>query len=163
MKTAQWRVDSDLGPLYLVASEKGLRGIFWKKQAAPMPETLKSADREIRVLSQSVRQLESYLTGRLKKFRLPLDPAGTDFQKKVWRELVRIPYGQTRSYKDVARLIKNPKAFRAVGTANGQNPLCIVVPCHRVIAADGSIGGYSGGLDKKIKLLTLERNTPIRS
>ena len=156
-KTAQWRVASPIGPLFLVASEKGLRGIFWKKHSAPVPRTLRSPEREIRMLSRSVLQLRSYFAGRLKKFALPTDAEGTPFQKKVWSELARIPYGQTRSYRDIARRIKNPKAVRAVGSANGRNPLCVVVPCHRVIAADGSIGGYSGGLDKKIKLLRLER------
>ena len=101
-------------------------------------------------------QLDEYLRGERKEFEIPLDIQGTDFQKKVWRELLRIPYGETRSYKDIARALKDEKASRAVGTANGQNPLCIIVPCHRVIASNGSLSGYLGGLGMKKKLLSLE-------
>jgi len=102
------------------------------------------------------RQLLEYLEGTRKYFDLPLDIRGTEFQKVVWKELVKIPYGETISYKDMAVAIKKSKASRAVGTANGKNPLCIIIPCHRVIASDGSLGGYSGGLSIKMKLLKLE-------
>lgn len=156
MKTGQWLFDSKIGPLYLVGSEKGLRGIFWKKQAAPMVASLKEARPEVRVLAKAARELEAYFAGTLRKFSVPLDTAGTAFQKKVWKALSRIPYGKTFSYKDVAVRIRNPKAIRAVGTANGKNPVCIIVPCHRVISNDGSIGGYSGGIGIKKRLLELE-------
>jgi methylated-DNA-[protein]-cysteine S-methyltransferase len=142
--------------LYLVASKKGLRGVHWKKQNAPLLKALKGTSPQTRVLSKAARELGEYFAGKRARFSLPLDAVGTAFQKRVWRELRRIPFGKTRSYKDIARRIRNPKAVRAVGTANGQNPLCIVVPCHRVIAADGSLGGYSAGLSIKRKLLRIE-------
>jgi methylated-DNA-[protein]-cysteine S-methyltransferase len=107
-------------------------------------------------LVQAEAELEEYFAGRRRKFDVPLDLVGTDFQKQVWHQLLKIPYGRTCSYADIAREIENPKAVRAVGAANGRNPICVIVPCHRVIAADGSLGGYTGGLDKKRQLLTLE-------
>lgn len=159
MSELQWKMDSKIGPLYLVASSTGLKGIFWKKQDVPMTDSLgrnKGAE-EVRLLAKAVHQLEEYLGGKRKSFDLPLDAAGTEFQQRVWKELEKIPYGETRSYADVARTLKNGKASRAVGAANGKNPLSIIVPCHRVIAADGSLGGYAGGLEIKSKLLELER------
>jgi methylated-DNA-[protein]-cysteine S-methyltransferase len=158
MNLVQWSMRSKVGPLYLVASKKGLRAVSLRKQDAPMARSLRGAAPELRVLSRAAGQLAEYLAGKRKKFDLPFDVNGTSFQKHVWKELSRIPYGRTCSYRDVAARIKNAKAMRAVGSANGKNPLCIVVPCHRVIAADGSIGGYSGGLPVKRKLLELERN-----
>lgn len=157
MKRVQWSMKSKLGRLYLVASEKGLQSISWKRQPAPMAKSLKGSSGEIRMLQQAVQQMEEYFNGCRKKFFLPFDVEGTDFQKKVWRQLSQIPYGKTCSYKDIARRMKNEKAMRAVGAANGQNPLPIVVPCHRVIAADGSLGGYSEGLKIKTQLLELEK------
>ena len=156
MKKAQWLMKTKIGPLYFVASEKGLQGIFWKKQAVPVAASLNGKQAPVRILSKSVRQLEEYMDGKRRSFDLPLDVTGTSFQKSVWKELGKIPYGKTSSYKDVARGIRKPKAARAVGSANGKNPVCIVVPCHRVIANDGSIGGYAGGLGIKSKLLKLE-------
>ena len=146
--TSQWRINSKIGPLYLSASGKGLRGVSFKKQNLPLART--------KLLAQTERELKEYFLGKRKKFDLPLDLEGTPFQQKVWRELCKIPYGKTVSYKDVAGRIRNAKAVRAVGTANGKNPLCVIVPCHRVISHDGSLGGYSGGLNIKIKLLGLE-------
>jgi methylated-DNA-[protein]-cysteine S-methyltransferase len=102
------------------------------------------------------RQLEEYFAGRRRQFDLPLDLHGTEFQKRCWQELLKIPYGETRSYADVARAIGKPSAVRAVGLANGQNPIAIIVPCHRVIGSDGSLTGYGGGLETKRKLLELE-------
>ena len=156
MKKVQWQMNSKIGSLYLVASDKGLQGIFRKKQKFPLIKYLKISGAEARILSKAVCQLEEYLAGKRKKFDVPLDTAGTPFQKKVWQELRKIPYGKTCSYKDIAHRIKNPKAVRAVGGANGKNPLCIIVPCHRVIAHDRSLGGYSWGLPMKMKLLELE-------
>ena len=157
MNTAQWLMESEIGPLYLVASEKGLRGVFWKKQPAPMAKSLSAKTAEIRILAKAVMQLEEYLCGRRKEFDLPFEVLGTDFQKSVWTQLSKIPYGDTASYQQIARRLKNDKACRAVGTANGRNPLSIIVPCHRVIAADGTLGGYAGGLPIKEKLLSLEK------
>jgi methylated-DNA-[protein]-cysteine S-methyltransferase len=108
------------------------------------------------LLSEAFRQLEAYLAGKLTVFSLPLAPAGTPFQRSVWKVLETIPYGKTWSYKDVAVRVGNPKATRAVGMANNRNPISIVVPCHRVIGADGSLVGYGGGLERKAWLLGLE-------
>src|SRR4030095_12293191 len=102
--------------------------------------------------------LKEYFSGVRHDFDLPLDIQGTAFQKRVWEQLRRIPYGKTASYRDIARMIGKKTAYRAVGNANGKNPLCIIVPCHRVIAADGSLGGYSGGLKIKTQLLKLEQH-----
>lgn len=151
--TLQWKLVSPIGSLFLVASEKGLSGIFWEKQLVPMAKKL--ADNSC--LAQAAAELNEYFSGQRKDFSIPLDVIGTEFQKKVWRQLQKIPYGKTYSYKELAEKIKAPKAMRAVGTANGRNPLSIVIPCHRVISADGSIGGYAGGIAKKTKLLNLER------
>ena len=157
MNRSQWRMKSKIGTLYLVASEKGLQGIFFKKQKTAMTKSLNEKKAAVRVLAKAAAQLKEYFDGKRKTFKLPLDAEGTPFQKNVWKTLSRIPYGKTYSYKDVAGRIRNPKAMRAVGSANGKNPLCIIVPCHRVIANDGSLGGYSAGLGIKIKLLALEK------
>lgn len=148
----QWKMDSKIGSLFLVTSPKGLKGVFVKKQNIPMVKSLK----ESQILQAAVKELSEYFAGNRKKFDLPLDIEGTEFQKRVWNQLRKIPFGKTYSYKELAIQIKNEKACRAVGTANGKNPLCIIIPCHRIIAADGTLGGYSGGLDLKIKLLELE-------
>ncbi len=107
-------------------------------------------------LDEAERQLREYFAGDRKTFDLPLELVGTDFQKEVWQALLTIPYGQTCSYVDLARKIGRPKASRAVGGANGRNPISIIVPCHRVIAADGTLGGYGGGLAMKARLLAHE-------
>jgi methylated-DNA-[protein]-cysteine S-methyltransferase len=156
MKTRQWKMSSPLGPLYLVASEADLQSVRWTASPVPCVESLTVPGREVEILAQAAHQLEEYFAGRRQAFDLPLGARGTEFQRNVWDQLWRIPYGKTRSYRDIAREIKNEKAVRAVGTANGANPLSIVVPCHRVIAADGTLGGYSGGLSIKTRLLKLE-------
>jgi methylated-DNA-[protein]-cysteine S-methyltransferase len=106
---------------------------------------------------KALSQLKKYLKGELKRFRCPLDLEGTPFQKRVWSALMKIPYGQTRSYKDVAKAIGHPKAFRAVGNANGSNPIPLIVPCHRVIESNGGLGGYGQGLELKKRLLAFEK------
>ncbi|MDE6751647.1 MAG: methylated-DNA--[protein]-cysteine S-methyltransferase [Eubacterium sp.] len=106
----------------------------------------------------AVNQLKEYLGGARKNFDLPLEMNGTEFQQKVWNELCNIPYGETRSYKDIAEKIGNPKAARAVGSANNKNKFMIIVPCHRVVGANGSLTGYAGGIDMKKKLLELEQH-----
>ena len=113
-------------------------------------------EQETALIKEANRQLSEYLKGERKAFDLPLNPKGTDFQKRVWRALCDIPYGETRSYKQIAEAIGNPKAVRAVGMANNRNPITIVVPCHRVIGADGKLVGYGGGLEMKEFLLRLE-------
>jgi methylated-DNA-[protein]-cysteine S-methyltransferase len=113
---------------------------------------------ETPLLTEAVRQLESYFAGELQEFSLPLEPYGTDFMKQVWAALCEIPYGETATYGEIAKKVGRPKAARAVGLANNRNPIPIVVPCHRVIGADGSLTGYAGGLDMKKKLLDLEKS-----
>lgn len=157
MRTIQLKYDTGLiGAVYLVATENGLRGIYWSKQKVETVDKLADNERASRILAQTIKQLQEYFAGKRKVFDLPLDISGTDFQKKVWKQLQKIPYGSTCSYTDIARKIHNDKAVRAVGTANGRNPLSIVIPCHRVIAASGTLGGYAGGLSTKTKLLHLE-------
>lgn len=119
------------------------------------------ANREL--LDLAYRQLDEYTMGRRRSFDFPIKVEGTEFQKKVWNALKTIPYGETRTYKEIAKLIGNPKAVRAVGGANNKNKLPIVIPCHRVIGASGKLVGYAGGLDIKEKLLNVERNTVIRA
>lgn len=163
MVPMQWKMPSVIGPLYLVASSEGLRGVFWEEQAVPMAPSLNGPEKQIQILATAAQQIEEYLAGKRTRFELPLAPEGTDFQQRVWQELMKIPYGKTFSYSDIAHNLKNEKAVRAVGTANGKNPLCLIVPCHRVIAANGSLGGYSGGLEIKKKLLDLERSSMLVS
>jgi methylated-DNA-[protein]-cysteine S-methyltransferase len=150
------RVPSPAGPLFFAASEKGLvllefdRGVF--PPVKPKAEWKESADATRRYIAQ----LNEYFAGNRREFTFPLDLRGTDFQVKCWRALLDIPYGETRTYADIARAVGQPKGFRAVGLANNRNPIAIVVPCHRVIASDGTLCGYGGGLDVKQKLLELE-------
>jgi len=141
--------------LRLTAGAAGIRLIefepFAPSAASPSPANP--------LLTEAVRQLHAYFDGRLRRFDLPLDLAGTDFQRRVWLELTRIRYGETRSYSELASTIGAPKAVRAVGAANGANPIPIVVPCHRVIGAHGNLVGYGGGLPLKRRLLSLERGS----
>ncbi|MGE3624183.1 MAG: methylated-DNA--[protein]-cysteine S-methyltransferase [Bdellovibrionales bacterium] len=150
-------VKSPVGELKLIAGSKGLSAILWgnddheRIRLGPCSE-----NRNHPLLCTADKQLEDYFAGRLKKFSLRLDFAGTDFQKKVWAALLTIPFGETRSYGDIARQIGSPKAMRAVGAANGKNPISIVVPCHRVIDGNGRLSGFAGGLKAKAWLLALE-------
>lgn len=112
--------------------------------------------------AEAEKELQEYFRGVRKSFQLPLNPAGTPFQRKVWQELCRIPYGETATYGAIAARIGNPKAVRAVGQANHRNPIPILIPCHRVVAANGRLGGYGGGTDLKIKLLKLEGISDFR-
>lgn len=152
-QTLQWKMKTKVGTVYLVASEKGLQALYLDQD--PKLKNARSL-KESKILAETVKELDEYFAGKRTKFEIPLDLQGTPFQKKVWTALTKIPYGKTYSYKELAGKINNPKAMRAVGSANGKNPICIIVPCHRVIAADGSIGGYSGGLPVKKALLDLE-------
>ena len=140
-------IQSPMGPLTLFAQDNHLTalvfGDFGGYDHLPLFE-------------EAHRQLEEYFAGVRQNFDLPLDPGGTDFQRRVWRALLDIPYGKAISYRELAQQVDRPKGFQAVGQANGKNPLPILIPCHRVIAADGSLGGYSGGLDRKRFLLDLE-------
>jgi methylated-DNA-[protein]-cysteine S-methyltransferase len=136
----------------LVASDSGLRAIDFEPWR-PMQDTRQGNHP---IAAEAVRQLRAYFAGELRQFDLPLDMRGTDFQLRVWRALEGIPYGETRSYSQVASAIGAPQAVRAVGAANGANPIPIVVPCHRVIGAGGKLVGYGGGLPLKKRLLALE-------
>ena len=156
MMQSQYALNTKIGTLYLVASEEGLQSVLFKKQNIPLVPDLNPKNKTVENLKKAALQIEEYLSGKRKKFDLNLHLVGTPFQKKVWKELSKIPFGETLSYRELAQKIENPKAFRAVGTANGKNPLCIIVPCHRVIAANGTLGGYVGGLSLKKQLLDLE-------
>jgi methylated-DNA-[protein]-cysteine S-methyltransferase len=150
------QIESPLGPLLLVADEAGLREIRFVNGRHPtQPEPSWKEDRA--PLSETIRQLQAYFAGELESFDLQLAPEGTPFQLGVWRRLCDIPYGETISYGELAGRIGNPKASRAVGLANGSNPIPIVIPCHRVIGSNGKLTGYGGGLPIKEKLLALER------
>jgi len=149
-------LESPIGPLLLAADDSGLREIRFvngRDKARPDP----SWRRHDAPLAETIRQLRAYFARELETFDLPLAPAGTEFQRKVWQRLCDIPYGETISYGDLAGRIGNPKASRAVGLANGSNPIPIVIPCHRVIGSNGKLTGYGGGLPIKEKLLALER------
>ncbi len=146
-----------IGTLTLVGDEEGLRHIVFPKEKNPI--LIKDDWKRSHEFFASVKaQLRAYFGGELKQFNLRLAPVGTPFQLKVWQVLRTIPYGELVSYKTVAEAIGNPKAVRAVGGANGRNPLPIVVPCHRCIGSDGSLTGFGGGLDIKKRLIDLERS-----
>jgi len=151
-------VDSPIGPLTLVAADGRLTGLYMDAQRHRPGEEVVGAPGEAQAepFASAADQLAAYFAGQLTEFDLPLAPAGTQFQLAVWAGLQQIPYGETWSYGQLASKIGNPAAVRAVGLANGRNPIAVVVPCHRVIGADGSLTGYGGGLDRKRFLLDLE-------
>ena len=151
------RMESDIGPLNVAVSNKGLVALEFDRGQFP-PKKNKSViwEESLKKTEPFTRELEEYFAGKRREFTFHLDLRGTDFQVKCWRALLAIPYGETRSYADIARAVRKPQAFRAVGMANNRNPIAIVVPCHRVIASDGTLCGYGGGLDVKRKLLELE-------
>lgn len=160
-------VDSPVGPLFCAVDEAGAvvriefgRGRGGERSPAGFETELEAAGhRPVSDTGRTAalrRQLEEYFAGRRRRFDLDLAPAGTPFQRRVWEELTRIPYGETRSYAEVARSLGRPTATRAVGAANGANPVPIVIPCHRVVGTDGSLTGFGGGLEAKQTLLALE-------
>ena len=149
-------IDSPVGPLLLAASDAGLHAIEFAENRHPVKRSTDWQEGDHPLLAQAHRQLDEYFAGTRNAFDLPLSPQGTDFQRKVWNTLASIPYGQTISYAQLAQRIGKPSAMRAVGAANGRNPLPIVLPCHRVIGADGSLTGFGGGLPTKQFLLQLE-------
>ena len=156
-------MNSPVGELKLVASDKGLAAILWENdnprrvRLAPVAE-----DKSHPVLLEAERQLKDYFSGKRKSFSVKLDFKGTEFQKKVWAALLTIPFGETRSYGQIAKQIQNPKAVRAVGAANGRNPIPIIAPCHRVIGSTGKLTGFGGGLEAKARLLALEERRDIQ-
>jgi methylated-DNA-[protein]-cysteine S-methyltransferase len=152
-------IDSPVGRLTLVASDRGLAAILWEKdnpRRVPLGEVVETDSHP--VLDEAERQLQEYFAGQRREFTLPLDFHGTEFQRRVWSALLTIPFGQTRSYAQIAQQIDCPAAVRAVGAANGRNPLSIIAPCHRVIGSNGQLTGFAGGLEAKAKLLSLERD-----
>jgi methylated-DNA-[protein]-cysteine S-methyltransferase len=148
--------ESPVGRLLVAGDAEGLRFVLFgdgRSSVSPLPAWRENP----RPLAEAVRQLRAYFDGTLRRFDLPLAPEGTPFQQRVWRELCGIPYGETISYGELAQRIGNPNASRAVGLANGSNPISIVIPCHRVIGTSGKLTGYGGGLKNKEWLLTLEK------
>jgi O-6-methylguanine DNA methyltransferase len=156
-------VDSPIGAFRIASTERGLayvelphasgRGLDgWLRRCLPDARVSEGFAPN----RKATRQILEYLEGKRTGFELPLDLRGTDFQREVWEALLEIPYGETRSYREIARNVRRPRAVRAVGAANGANPVSLVVPCHRVIAADGRLGGYGGGLALKARLLAME-------
>jgi methylated-DNA-[protein]-cysteine S-methyltransferase len=152
-------MQSPLGALLLVATQHGLSGIYFHgKKPAEKPDEMWMESEE--ALRPYRTQLEAYFRQELKEFSCPLDLHGTDFQKRCWEALRKIPYGQTCSYAEIARAVGSPRGFRAVGQANHNNPVPIIVPCHRVVGSNGTLTGYGGGLSVKEKLLELEGISP---
>lgn len=154
-------IGSPVGALTLVAGDRGLKAILWPDDD-PRRVRLPAADADPAhpVLREAERQLGEYFGGARRVFDLPLDFTGTDFQKRVWARLLEIPYGETRSYGEIARSLGDPNLTRAVGAANGRNPISIVAPCHRVVGAAGRLTGFAGGLEAKRYLLALEGAGP---
>jgi methylated-DNA-[protein]-cysteine S-methyltransferase len=146
-----------VGELKLVANDRGLIAVLWENDD-PARVKLPAAEKNLGhpILKQTEQQLREYFKGERKTFTIPLEMYGTDFQKKVWQALLTIPFGETRSYGELAKQIRKPSASRAVGAANGRNPVSILVPCHRVIGAGGKLTGFAGGLEAKAKLLSIE-------
>ena len=151
---------SPIVKLKLVASETGLIAILWENdnpRRVPLTDLVEDDDQNI--LVETERQLNEYFAGKRDEFSIPLDMRGTAFQKDVWRALQAIPFGKTLSYGEIAKHLERPTASRAVGAANGRNPISIVVPCHRVIGSSGKLTGFAGGLDAKAHLLNLETSS----
>ena len=155
-KVYYMRTDSPVGQLLLAATDKGLRRLHFLRESMPQPGRNEVWIESETALQPYREQLFAYFRGELREFTFLLDLVGTEFQMKCWEALRRIPYGSTCSYRDLARAVGSPRGFRAVGQANHNNPVAIVVPCHRVVGANGSLTGYGGGMDIKEKLLRLE-------
>jgi methylated-DNA-[protein]-cysteine S-methyltransferase len=159
MSLAYKMIHSPVGNLKLVASDKGLVAILWQNEKlsrVPLNELVEDTVHPI--LLDTERELGEYFAGKRKTFSVPLDMRGTSFQKNVWQALLAIPFGETRSYGQLAKQLGNPQAMRAVGAANGRNPISIIVPCHRVIGSSGKLTGFAGGLETKAYLLNLEES-----
>ncbi|HII93139.1 MAG TPA: methylated-DNA--[protein]-cysteine S-methyltransferase [Methanosarcina sp.] len=148
-------IESPIGPILLAGNEEGLKHLNFLKSKKIIEVPADWIENK-EFFREATRQLEAYFSGKLESFDLKLAPEGTDFQKSVWKALCEIPYGETRTYKEIAVSIGKPKAYRAVGLANNRNPIAIIIPCHRVIGSDGKLTGYASGLDVKEFLLKLE-------
>lgn len=159
MQLVYMYMDSPVGVLKLVAHDQALVAVMWDNEdhkRVRLAELVE--DRQHPMLHKVKQQLEEYFAGQRQQFDLPLDFQGTAFQQQVWQALLSIPYGETRSYKEIVVQLGNEKAVRAVGAANGKNPISIIAPCHRVIGSSGALVGFAGGLDKKQILLSLEQS-----
>jgi len=158
MQLSFMEMSSPVGVLKLVAHEHALVAVLWENEN---PKRVRLAelieDQQHPILLKTQKQLNEYFSGQRQIFDLPLDFEGTEFQQKVWQALLSIPFGETRSYKDIAEQIGNVKAVRAVGAANGKNPISIIAPCHRVVGANGKLVGFAGGLENKDILLKIEQ------
>ncbi len=151
-------IESPVGELKLVASDHGLVAVLWENDCPTRVRLNEMAENDQHpVLVETERQLDEYFAGKRKEFSVALDMSGTGFQKDVWEALLAIPFGETRSYGQLAKQLGNPRATRAVGAANGRNPVSIIVPCHRVIGSSGKLTGFAGGLDVKAHLLSMEQ------
>ncbi|GAB7087679.1 methylated-DNA--[protein]-cysteine S-methyltransferase [Marinifilum fragile] len=148
-------INTPIGDLLLLASDKGLKKILFEEQFRSL-EIPNNWEQDKEKLSQAKEQLLAYFDNNLIEFNLQLDPVGTVFQKQIWKQLEEIPFGEIRSYQDIANVIEKPNACRAIGMANSKNPIPIIIPCHRVIGKNGKLTGYAGGIDIKAKLLQLE-------
>lgn len=163
----QWNIGGKMKKAYFYETEMGKIGIaengeaitdvFFNENEIKMSKNIDIEIRETELLREAAKQLKEYFLGNRKSFDIPLAPKGTEFQQKVWKALQEIPFGETRSYGEIARNVGNPKAARAVGMANNRNPIAIFIPCHRVIGANGKLVGYAGGLDIKEHLLSVEK------
>ncbi|RZG44318.1 methylated-DNA--[protein]-cysteine S-methyltransferase [Acinetobacter wuhouensis] len=158
MKLSFMKMASPVGQLKLVATETALVAVLWENEN---PNRVRLAelieDIQHPILLETQKQLNEYFAGQRQVFDLPLDFEGTEFQQKVWQALLTIPFGETRSYKQIAEQVGNVKAVRAVGAANGKNPISIIAPCHRVVGANGKLVGFAGGLENKDILLKIEK------
>ena len=153
MKSQTAFLESPLGPLKITGTDKGVESVGFIDE---IPENMPTDSS----LALAVKQLKEYFEGSRKEFQIPLNPEGTSFQKKVWKLLETIPFGSTRSYQEMANALGDPKVIRAAASANGKNPIAIIIPCHRVIGSDGSLTGYAGGLHRKKWLL--EHENPVK-
>jgi methylated-DNA-[protein]-cysteine S-methyltransferase len=150
--------ESPIGKLTLVSDGEALTHLDFETTKTPAPKAPRGGDK---VLALAVKELDAYFAGKLRRFTVPVRPSGTDFQRRCWAALQKIPYGATRSYGQQAITIGNPNATRAVGLANGRNPIAVIIPCHRVIGANGGLTGFGGGLPRKQFLLELEQGQQL--
>ena len=159
MDACTTRLETPVGELVLTVDRHHVLGLGWKRDGAAPTRRDGPEARDFPLLAEAGKQLREYFAGTRKDFDLPLRPHGTAFQARVWEELRKIPFGETLSYRDLARHVGNPGAMRAVGSANGKNPICIFIPCHRVVRHSGELGGFAGGAGNKALLLDLERQS----
>lgn len=151
-----WIEKTPVGRILVAADNDGLKYVQFREDGSAAELIQEDWVRDDRALKPVVQQLQAYFSGKLSQFDVPLAPEGTSFQKKVWKALCKVKFGATASYGDIAKSIGNPAACRAVGLANGRNPIAIIIPCHRIIGTNGKLVGYGGGLDRKKTLLSLE-------